>query len=84
MQAGEFRAVMVAQRRRWTGNRQVRGALSQTVEYWDKDGNKVARVHQYRKRDRTIGGSGKPGPKVLAHEGILYILNAGEDWDLPS
>ena len=83
MQAGEFRAVIVAQNPRKRGDRQARRTMSQTVEYWDKYGNKIARVHQYRKRDGTLGGSGRPDPKVLVHEGVLYILDQGEDWDLP-
>lgn len=83
MLAGEFRAVIVSQNRRRRGDRQVRGMMSQTVDYWDDQGHKVARVHQYRKKDGTLGASGKPDPKVLRVGDILYALDQGEQWDLP-
>lgn len=39
--------------------------MSQTVEYFTLDGQRVARVHQYLRLDGTIGGKGKPDPKWL-------------------
>ncbi len=38
---------------------------SQLVEYFEESGLKVAIVHQYRRRDGSIGGSGRPDPKWL-------------------
>jgi hypothetical protein len=38
---------------------------SQILSYYDQNGTKVAVVHQYRKRDGTLGGSGLPDPKWL-------------------
>jgi hypothetical protein len=46
---------------------------SQYVIYIDANGHKVAGVHQYLRRDGTIGASGKPDPKELLIDGILYI-----------
>jgi hypothetical protein len=46
---------------------------SQIVYYWDGSGQRVAVVHQYLKADGTIGGSGRPDPKYLLHEGVLYV-----------
>ena len=34
----------------------------------------VAGVHQYLRRDGTIGASGRPDPKELFVNGTLYIL----------
>lgn len=39
--------------------------MSQTVEYFTLDGQRVARVHQYLRLDGTIGGKGRPDPKWL-------------------
>jgi hypothetical protein len=47
---------------------------SQYVIYIDENGKKVAGVHQYLRRDEKIGASGRPDPKELLVNGILYIL----------
>jgi hypothetical protein len=47
---------------------------SQMVSYVDKDGNEIARVHQYLRTNKSIGLSGKPDPKRLFEDGILYRL----------
>ena len=47
---------------------------SQQVSYYDSDGNEVARVHQYLRKDGTLGLSGKPDPKRLFQDGVLYRL----------
>lgn len=49
------------------------GTLSQIVAYLDAQGRQVAIVHQYLRKDGSIGGSGKPDPKKLFHEGTLYV-----------
>jgi hypothetical protein len=84
MLEGEFQARIVAQNRKRRGDSRVRNTLSQTVEYWDKFGNLIARVHQYRKRDGSLGGSGRPDPKMQLHEGVLYALDMREQWDAPT
>jgi len=53
------------------------GSKSQEVFYYDKDGNEVARVHQFVKPDGTIGASGKPDPKRLCIGGITYRIIKG-------
>src|SRR3990172_4890954 len=45
--------------------REPRCTRSQMVEYFEPSGLKVAIVHQYRRRDGSIGGSGRPDPKWL-------------------
>ncbi len=47
---------------------------SQIVAYLDSRGRQVALVHQYRRKDGSIGASGKPDPKKLFHEGRLYVV----------
>ena len=47
---------------------------SQMVSYRDLNGNEIARVHQYLRQDGQIGASGRPDPKRLYEDGILYRL----------
>lgn len=49
---------------------------SQMISYIDRDGNEVARVHQYLRPDSTIGASGRPDPKKLFHDGQYYVLKS--------
>lgn len=46
---------------------------SQMVSYVDSLGTEIARVHQYLRPDGTIGGSGKPDPKRLFIDGVIYL-----------
>jgi hypothetical protein len=46
---------------------------SQLISYLDDAGQEVARVHQYLQPDGTLGASGRPDPKRLLHDGILYF-----------
>jgi len=50
------------------------GTLSQIVAYLDSQGRQVAIVHQYLRRDGSVGGSGRPDPKKLFHNGKLYVV----------
>ena len=45
---------------------------SQILIYYDKEGNEIARVHQYQRPDGTLGGSGRPDPKGLIIGGVIY------------
>lgn len=45
---------------------------SQVVADYDADEVRVAVVHQYLRPDRTIGGSGRPDPKLLMLNGIVW------------
>ena len=38
---------------------------SQILVYYDQYGDEIAMVHQYVRRDGSIGASGKPDPKKL-------------------
>ncbi len=46
---------------------------SQIIAYLDAQGRQVAIVHQYSRKDGSIGGSGKPDPKKLFHRGKIYL-----------
>lgn len=82
MKAGEFRAYIVRQKLVIGGDRRIRGTTSETVEYVDNHGNFVARVHQFRWPNGMLGASGRPDPKALWHEGVMYRLRTDEDWDI--
>ena len=51
------------------------GTRSQILAYLDSRGNQVCIVHRYLRPDGKLGGSGKPDPKKLLHNGTLYILD---------
>ncbi|MEW5982695.1 MAG: hypothetical protein AB1806_10030 [Acidobacteriota bacterium] len=46
--------------------------LSQVVAYSNHQGQLVAVVHQYRLADGSLGASGKPDPKYLFEDGVIY------------
>ena len=82
MKIGEFRQVTVYERLRKSGDRRIRNTMIQIVDYRDRFGNTLARVHQFRRRDGMIGASGLPDPKSIFHEGVLYTIDESEQWDL--
>lgn len=47
---------------------------SQILAYEDPPGKQIAVVHQYLRPDGTIGGSGRPDPKRLMVNGIVYAV----------
>jgi hypothetical protein len=52
------------------------GTRSQLVEYWDAQQGrlvKVALAHRYLLADGSLGASGKPDPKQVLHQGMLYL-----------
>lgn len=51
---------------------------SQSITYFDSDGNVIAKVHQYLREDGTIGASGKPDPKRLRIGDTVYIVRREE------
>jgi hypothetical protein len=48
--------------------------LSQILTYSDLKNQKVAMVHRFKRLDRSIGGSGKPDPKMVLVDGIVYYV----------
>ncbi len=49
--------------------------MSQLVSYRDAADSEIVRVHQYLRTNKAIGASGKPDPKRMFVDGILYRLN---------
>jgi hypothetical protein len=47
---------------------------TQAVSYLDTNQQEVARVHQYLRPDGLIGASGRPDPKRILENGIMYRL----------
>lgn len=45
--------------------------MSQLIGYFE-DGKLVAKAHQYLRPDGSIGASGKPDPKWLCQDGVIY------------
>lgn len=52
---------------------------SQYITYVNESGEKIAGVHQYLRPDGTLGLSGKPDPKEVLIEGVLYIIETKVD-----
>ncbi len=50
---------------------------SQILIYATLDGKPVALVHQYMRPDGTLGGSGKPDPKMLVVAGETLFVKSG-------
>jgi hypothetical protein len=47
---------------------------SQYITYINELGEKIAGVHQYLRPDGTIGLSGRPDPKEVYVDGVLYVI----------
>lgn len=60
------------------GSHQPHCTLSQMISYMDSSGQELVRVHMYLLPDGTIGGSGKPDPKLLYEDGVLYAAYTRE------
>jgi hypothetical protein len=71
MQEGEFtaRIIWLGRPRRKRKSR-LRGTRSQTVEYLDGRGNRIALVHQNAYPNGRVRG--RPDPITLLHNGVLY------------
>lgn len=53
------------------------GITSVMLSYRDENGNEMARVHQYQRPDGSLAASGRPDPKRLFLNGVLYRLKKG-------
>ena len=47
---------------------------SQQISYRDPHDEEIVRVHQYLRPTGELGGQGKPDPKRILENGILYRL----------
>jgi hypothetical protein len=46
---------------------------SQLIKYLNAAGVEIAMVHQYLQPDGTLGATGRPDPKRLFEDGVLYV-----------
>ena len=72
---GELRIVILEPPNRPApaGAQQIPGTVSQMISYRDSDDNELVRAHRYVRPDGTVGGSGRPDPKIIFESGILYL-----------
>jgi hypothetical protein len=49
------------------------GTQTVVVSYLDESFNRICMVHFYLRPDGTIAGSGKPDPKWLFEDGVVYV-----------
>ena len=76
--AGEFTVTVVEDRHpALTAANEPHCTHSQMLSYRDTSGSEIARVHQYLRPDGTVGASGRPDPKRLFEDGVLYRLLKG-------
>lgn len=74
LQEGELTSIVLENRPAPSTAGEPAGTLSQMLSYRDRDNNEIARVHQYLRADGSIGASGKPDPKRVFVDGVLYRL----------
>src|SRR5689334_12693200 len=75
LRRGELTAIVYWERLAPSSAGQAPGTLGQIVHYFDR-GVEVARVHQYLRRNGTLGASGLPDPKWLLDGKRVYQLAA--------
>lgn len=73
--SGEFKMVVIETRHpSLTLANEPFCTQSQMVSYRDASNNEIVRVHQYLRSDGTLGASGKPDPKRLMENNVLFRL----------
>lgn len=70
--AGEF-GCCLARTKRARSKDEPPGTRSVAVSYVDELLHRIFLVHFYLRPDGTIGGSGKPDPKWLFEDGVVYV-----------
>jgi hypothetical protein len=78
-QQGTLRQKVIYEGKPRAGTKFPKGTKSQVIRYYDPTtGRQVAIVHQYSLPDGSIGASGKPDPKRVVKDGVVYTcLTAG-------
>jgi hypothetical protein len=70
---GEFGCCLTASNPSQSADEPI-GTRTVVVSYLDDLLNRVFMVHFYLRPDGTIGGSGKPDPKWLFEDGVVYAV----------
>lgn len=53
-------------------NNQPPGTRSQILAYTDSNGDTVLRLHRYLRPNGSLGASGRPDPKYILYNGVIY------------
>jgi hypothetical protein len=69
---GEFGCCLAREMSSGSRKDEPPGTRSLMVSYVNGAGHRIFLVHFYLRPDRTIGGSGKPDPKWLFEDGVVY------------
>ena len=79
VQSGAFTEVLMEDRLAPPASGEPPGTRSQMMSYRDGKDNEIARVHRYLRPDGSLGASGKPDPKRLLKDNVLYRLQRLKD-----
>jgi hypothetical protein len=78
LQSCEFTAIILEERPASPGANEPAYTRSRMLSYRDRaTDNELARVHQYDRPDGKIGASGRPDPKRLIRDGVMFRLRQG-------
>jgi hypothetical protein len=80
---GDLQVVVEASSRPRDSSGQPSGTVSEEVSYWS-EGQIVARVHQFVLPDGSLSASGKPDPKLVVHEGTVFMVSRTQPPPSPS
>jgi hypothetical protein len=79
VERGELRAHVLKEGHARRASGEPWCTASQYVAYYDAEGRKVAEVHQYRRQDGSIGGSGRPDPKRILMDDEIWLVDPSVD-----
>jgi hypothetical protein len=82
--AGELDAIVLDSHPPGPDANQPSGTLSEILSIRTKDGVELSRVHRYLRPDGSIGGSGRPDPKKLFEDGVVYRQKKKKEMTLKS
>jgi hypothetical protein len=74
VEQGILHEVLIREGNPSLSSNQAHGTRSQVIAYKDDKGKQIAIIHRYLRADGSLGGSGRPDPKKLLHNGTLYIM----------
>ncbi len=73
---GELTEKLIREGKPSTAANEPPGTRSQVVAYLDRSGKQVCIVHRYLRPDGSLGGSGRPDPKKILKDGVIYVIEA--------
>lgn len=70
---GELKAKIAYDERPRRGIALPPGTRSQMIHYEDHSGFVLAKAHRYVLPDGSLGGSGRPDPKMVCQDGDVFV-----------